>query len=217
MEKKRGVEDVRRIAGEITTSIRMLAGVSYLDLVPLFVVDTSHLYSIFTQFLSWISKTLEFPLVGWLRSRKWEALKVLVNHLAEKSNGVFYGPIAALDGLAVRIRSPRGVVDPGNYYCGKGFYVQAMCDRSKRFLWAHPSNKGSTHDSAGFGLSRLVDMLLELLDELCDRGLFIVGDSAWGLTPCLLTPHDQSQMLLDAETCHAKTRSISISPLVEIT
>jgi hypothetical protein len=188
------------IAGEIKVaiSIRMLAGGSYLDLGPLFKVSVSHLYNIFDQFLNWILLTLEFPLVKWLRQRDWAALTKLANEFAEKTNGVFYGPFTSLDGLAVRVRSPRfsEVPDPGNYYCRKGFYalnVQAMCDMKKRFLWCYPSNKGSTHDSAAFTGSKLFELLTELAGELHDRGLFIAGDSAYGLTPFLVTPYDTAQ------------------------
>ena len=143
---------------------------------------------------------LEFSLVGWLRERNWEAIESLANSVAEKSNGVFYGPFAALDGLALKIRSPVGVPDPGNYYCRKGYYalnVQAICDRWKRFLWVWPSNKGSTHDSSAFAGSRLVDVLKEMSDELFHRGLFIAGDSAYGLAPYLIVPYDQAAMKVD--------------------
>ena len=189
------------ICGEVkmAVSIQMMAGGSYLDLVPLFAVSTSHLYNIFEQFLNWILLTLEFPLVCWLREKNWDALIDLADNFAEKTNGVFYGVFCSLDGLAVRIRSPRlsEVPDPGNYYCRKGFYalnVQAICDRKKRFLWCYPSNKGSTHDSAAFAGSRLFDLLLEVWEQLHEHGLFIAGDSAYGLSPFLVTPFDSNQV-----------------------
>ena len=122
------------------------------------------------------------------------------NHFAEKTDGTFYGPFAALDGLALRIVSPRIVPDPGNYFCRKGFYalnVQAICDRTKRFLWANPSNKGATHDSAAFVGSRLWDLLLECSVEMEERGIFIAGDSACGLTPFLVVPHEQDEVKQD--------------------
>jgi DDE superfamily endonuclease len=197
------------IAGEIKVaiSIRMLAGGSYLDLVPLFEVSTSHLYDIFHTFLGWILKSLEFPLVSMLRERNWAAINRLANTYAEKSNGVFFGPFSALDGLAVRVKCPteREVADPGNYYCRKGFYalnVQAICDQSKRFLWCYPSNKGSTHDSVAFTSSKLYDLLLELSDELYSRGLFIAGDSAYNLTPFLVTPYETDEIGSDSD--HSK-------------
>jgi DDE superfamily endonuclease len=142
----------------------MLAGGSYLDLVPLFDVSKSHLYVVFHDFIGWVIETYEFPLVNWLRQSTWQPLINRANHFAEKTDGVFYGPFAALDGLAVWIDCPKlsEVLDPGNYYCQKGFHalnVQAICDRSKQFLWCNPTNKGSTHDSSAFTMSRLYDLL----------------------------------------------------------
>ena len=104
-----------------------------------------------------------------------------------RANGVFRGTFGSLYGLAVRIRCPttKEVLDPGNYYCRKGFYalnVQAICDKAKRVLWCFPSNKGSTHDSSAFKNSRLFALLRDLSCELQHRGLFIAGDSAYGLT-----------------------------------
>jgi len=103
----------------------MLAGGSYLDLVPLFGPSTAHLYTVFDGFIEQILGTFHFPLVPWLRERNWGALKNLASLFAEKTDGVFYGPFGALDGLAVRIRSPtlKEIPDPGNYYCRKGFYA----------------------------------------------------------------------------------------------
>lgn len=192
------------ISGEVKVaiSIRILAGGSYLDLVPLFVVSSGWVFQIFEQFLNWILSTFEFPLVSWLRHRSWDKLEMLANDFAEKSDGIFYGPFGACDGLAVRIRCPslQDVPDPGNYYCRKGFYalnVQAICDRRKRFLWVYPTNKGSTHDSQAFTGSKLYDLLKELSNELAERGLFIVMDSAYSLTPFSLTPFDRDEMKSD--------------------
>ena len=148
---------VPSIPGEIKMAVclRMMAGGSYLDLVPLFGVSTLYLYTVFTQFLEWVTATFEFPFVKWLREGRWDALLQSADAFAEKSNGVFYGPVAALDGLAVRAQCPslKEVTDPGNYYCRKGFYalnVQAMCNKRKIFLWSNPTNKGSCHDQTAW-------------------------------------------------------------------
>ena len=54
------------IPGEVrvAVSIRMLAGGSYLDLVPLFDVSTSGLYVVLGDFLEWTLLTFEFPQRG---------------------------------------------------------------------------------------------------------------------------------------------------------
>lgn len=193
------------VSGEIKVaiSIRLLAGGSYLDLMPLFRVASSELYDIFETFLDWILRTLEFPLLKYLKERNWAAIRALASAFAEKTNGVFYGPFAAIDGLAVRIRSPtlKEVPDPGNYYCRKGFFAlnaQAMCDKSKYFLWCFPSNKGSTHDSAAFTSSSMYELLVSLREELRQLGLFVVGDSAYSLMSFLMTPYEKEEMKEDA-------------------
>ncbi|CAJ1934612.1 unnamed protein product [Cylindrotheca closterium] len=156
---------VAPVSGEIRVAIglRMLAGGSYLDLVPLFRVSSSQLYDVFDTFLVWILATFKFPLPQYFAENNWPAIERLAFPFAEKTNGIFYGVFAALDGLAVRIKGPRidEVPDPGNYYCRKGFFalnVQAMCDKAKYFLWCFPANKGSTHDSTAFANSTLFEM-----------------------------------------------------------
>jgi hypothetical protein len=102
--KRRSKKTLPPIAGEVKLGIciRMLAGGSYLDLVPLFDLSSSHLYNVFTIFLDWITATFELPLARWLRERNWEQLQARANDFAERSDGIFYGPFAANDGLAVQ-------------------------------------------------------------------------------------------------------------------
>jgi hypothetical protein len=49
------------IPGEVKTaiSIRILAGGSYLDLMPLFCVSVPYIYKIFDQFLDWVMQALQ--------------------------------------------------------------------------------------------------------------------------------------------------------------
>lgn len=193
------------IPGEVKTaiSIRLLAGASYLDLNPLFDVSTSHIYLIFDEFLLWVLKAFTFPLMQFLQDENWPALHAIAEPFSYGSNGAFSGIIGPLDGLAVRMRSPKRteVSDPGNYYCRKGFFalnVQAICDRCKKFLWCYTSNKGSTHDSVAFTNSRLYSLLTEKALQLEEQGLYLIGDSAYNLTPFLLTPYSTDEIQNDA-------------------
>ena len=73
-EKTGGEERIGKsplISGEVkcALSIRMLAGGSYLDLVPLFNVSSGHLYVVLETFLAWILATFEFPLTRLLRDQ----------------------------------------------------------------------------------------------------------------------------------------------------
>jgi len=185
------------VAGEIraATSLRLMAGGSYLDLVPLFDVVKSQVYDSFDTFLDWVIKTYRFPLIDWLRTENWLKLHELAREFSRKTGGLMYGGFGSLDGLAIRIICPRmaDVKDPGNYFCRKGFYalnVQAICDKKKRFLWVNPSNKGSTHDSTAFILSKIFSLLVEKNEALKQEGLYLQGDSAYPLTAFLQVPFE---------------------------
>jgi hypothetical protein len=184
------------IPGEIKVaiSLRLLAGGSYLDLMPLFDVSVSCIYVIFDEFLGWVLAAFDFPLRQFLHDENWCALENIAEPFSYSSDGAFRGIIGALDGLAVRIRSPQltEVSDPGNYYCRKGFFalnVQAICDRSRKFIWCYTSNKGSTHDSMAFSNSRLYELLLTKVHLLETKGFYLIGDSAYNLAPFLLVPY----------------------------
>jgi len=192
------------VPGEIraATSLRLLAGGSYLDLVPLFDVAKSQVYDSFDIFLKWVIRTYKFPLTDWLRTENWLKLHELARAFAEKTGGLMHGGFGSLDGLALRIMCPskKDVPDGGNCCCRKGFYalnVQATCDKKKRFLWVNPSNKGSTHDSTAFGCSKLFDLLCEKSNDLKREGLCLHGDSAYPLTPFLQVPYELPELQND--------------------
>jgi hypothetical protein len=80
------------ICGEvkIATCLRMIAGGSYLDLVPVFgLLSKSDLYQVFDDFLDWILMTFDFPLAKWLREDQWQELEKRADNFAERSKGVF--------------------------------------------------------------------------------------------------------------------------------
>ena len=96
------------IPGEIKTalSLRLMAGGSYLDLMPLFDVSVAHIYLIFDEFLEWVLKAFSFPLVKHIQNNNIQALSVIAERFSYGSNGVFSGIVGAIDGIAIRIRSP---------------------------------------------------------------------------------------------------------------
>lgn len=75
--------------------------------------------------------------------------------------------------------------------------VQAICDKHKRFLWAHPVNKGSSHDSAAFAGTKLIELLKEQAIHLKRQGLFLVADLAYPLYSFLQVPYDQKEVEVD--------------------
>ena len=70
--------------------------------------------------------------------------------------------------------------------------VQVIVDKKKCVLWRYIGSMGSSHDCPTFHESKLGKYLQEHAEELCDLGLFLVGDSAYALRNYLLIPYDNT-------------------------
>ena len=195
----------------VAIGLRFLSGGSYLDLVgrAYGVEAVSSIYTYFHIFVDWINETFDFPWVEMLKKLNDGDESVLPELIAISSDfgadsgGVFIGCIGAIDGLAIRIKCPSNTNDPGNYFSRKNFYalnVQAICDRQKRILWISPGHKGATHDSVAWKETKLHDLLdKELYDTLKKHGFFIVGDSAYPLSPYLQVPYSDARPKSDKD------------------
>ena len=188
------------ISGEvkIALTIRILAGASYLDLMLLYGVKRPSLYRAFHEGIRWINESFTFPLGRWIKDQDTAALNELANGFADRSDGVFFGCIGALDGIAIRIDSPTMKEDenPGQYFCRKGFFAlnaQCICDASKRILWLSTGHIGSSHDSSAFSNTHLYKLLEENADFLHEHGFFLAGDSAYPLLSFLITPYSNAE------------------------
>jgi hypothetical protein len=155
----------------------------------------------FKSTINRINKTFDLELVGLLQQVKTgnhtslAKLKEISSNFAVDSDMVFNGCISAIDCLAVHIKCPTEVRDPGNYFCCKNLYalnVQAICDQNKRCLWISPGNQGASHDSFAWSETKLYDLLQEMKDILKEHGLFFVGDSAYPMASFLLAPYDNA-------------------------
>jgi DDE superfamily endonuclease len=206
------------ISGEvkIACTIRMLAGASYLDLLLSYGISSYMLYDIFHQTIQWINNTFVFPLPRYLIEENTEKLQEISELFSNRSNGIINGCIGAIDGIAIRIRSPNiirdDVPDPGNYYCRKGFFAlnaQAICDSKKRIIWLSSGHKGSTHDSLAFSETKLIDLLEKKKEYLYKHRLFLIGDSAYAMQSYMIVPFpnaDANTMQDDFNYYHSKTR-----------
>ena len=68
----------------------------------------------------------------------------------------------------------------------------------------YTSNKGSTHDSVAFTNSRFFSLLSAQSTKLEHRGFYLVGDSAYNLTPFLLVPYSTDDIRNDrGDMCDA--------------
>jgi len=195
---------------KVAIGLRMLCGGSYLDLIgrAYDVQSPESIYKYFHTFIDWINITFDYPWVLYLKQLNTnnedklvlDKLDEISANFAVDSDGSFSGCIGAIDGIAIRIRCPTkekdGVDDPGNFFCRKNFYalnVQAICDRQKRILWISPPHQGSSHDSTAWAQTGLHDLLAKLHDVLKERGLFLVGDSAYPISTYLQVPYPNAK------------------------
>ena len=188
------------ISGEVklAITIRLLAGGDALDLAIIFDIYPSYLQIIMKDVLAnWIIQ----PNIGKIDMLKYlnnfEDMSKVSKGFAVRSNGVLKGCIGAIDGWLVKIVRPcswwDGLINPVPFYSRKGYYalnVQCIVDDRKKVLWAMYNNKGASHDSTCFKKSHLYTILKGMSDYLYERGLFILGDSAYAIESFLLPPYD---------------------------
>ena len=189
------------IAGEVKVAmtLRMMAGVSYLHLFLWMNVEPDHSRSIFRHVTRyWICNddVISINFFDVIKNDK-ELLKIS-STFGKRSQNIFSGTVGALDGWLVKIRCPtlRECNNPGKYFCRKGFSainVQVIVDLQKRVLWRKIGEKGSAHDSPVFHESSLGQFLEYWASKFEERGLYLIGDSAYALRSYLLTPYDNAK------------------------
>jgi hypothetical protein len=179
---------------KLAAAIRWCAGGSYLDIRLVHCMGRSTIYSCVWQTVDAINAAPELQLVfPWDDDEK---LNELEQGFASLSGGRVRGCVFAMDGFAVRIKSPVGVNNPRDYYHRKGMYaivVQAVVDSNKKFLAASFQAVGSTHDALAFRMSKFYQNLeagkLDRSNGLCGlTSLFGMGDDAYPNKKYLLTP-----------------------------
>lgn len=104
------------------------------------------------------------------------------------------GCVGDLDGIAIKIRKPKHVYIPSNYYCRKGYYAvpfKALVEAKYRFLSLSSVVCGSTHDSLEYSASSFgYDMSTRGLPN----GYWIAGDDAYVCTESRLVPFSVVQL-----------------------
>jgi hypothetical protein len=174
----------------LAVTLRWLAGGSYIDLCFAWGLSKASFYS--ERGVLWPTiHALDDLLTLGLPLTDKSVLKELSKGFEEHSGGVMEGCILAIDGLAVRVRSPfeSEVKFTKCWRCRKGGFaiiVMAGCDINGRFWTVTAKDSGSTHDSQAWNNSALADAISK--GEL-DSDFFIIGDEAFGNTDQLLTPY----------------------------
>ena len=188
------------IPGEVKVAmtLRILAGASYLDMYLWFNVNPDYVRYLTRKVMKdWFCNDDVVLIDFYKLLESTEDTNTIRNAFARKTDGIMNGCIGAVDGWVVKIRCPswKEVLNPGKYFCRKGFYginVQAIVAKNKKILWRSIGNKGSAHDSKVFNESSLGKYLLANANDLYTKGLYIVGDSAYSIRSYMLTPHDNA-------------------------
>jgi hypothetical protein len=118
-----------------------------------------------------------------------EILKASCGFAEISSHSVIEGCVGALDGMLLRILTPRRS-ETGNvkaYFSGHyqdyGINVQAVCDSNCRFIYAALAAPGGANDIAAYRSITLPEMI-----EKLPLGNYVLGDNAYVCSEHLLTP-----------------------------
>lgn len=115
--------------------------------------------------------------------------------------------LGAVDGTLIPIKAPS--FDEHVYVCRKGYHalnIQCVCDAENRFLNVVAKWPGSTHDAHIWNTCSLSDAF----ESSAIENGWLLGDSAYGLKPWLLTPKLSPETAADRKynVCHRSTRSV---------
>ena len=187
------------ISGEwkVALTLRHLGGSTYLDLFLWSNVSPNHCRAVVNEVIEkWICNDAVVSINFYDNVlNNSEKLEEIGREFGSKTNGILKGCCGALDGWIVKIFCPsvKEVPNPGKYFSRKGTYainVQVIVDMKKRVLWRHIGEMGSSHDSPIFHESKLGRYMEDSAEELKEKGIYLVGDSAYSLRSYLLTPYD---------------------------
>lgn len=120
------------------------------------------------------------------------------------------GVIGAIDGPT---KAPGANQDA--YIIRKGFHsvvLQAVCDHRMFFTDCFVGYPGSTHDARVLENSDLCDRVLESVDTMFPNSTYLLGDSAYPLSPWLMTPYKDTGHLSARQRnynfLHSSTRMV---------
>ena len=143
-----------------------------------------------------------------------EVAKAAAGFRKISSHGVMEGCVGAMDGLLVKIRTPKSkeVAHVKSFHSGHckhcGINVQAICDANCRFSAVSAAAPGGTNDCAAIKETTLPEKINSL-----PLTAFIVGDNAHTCTEHLLTPFkgtNKNDHSKDCFNCHLSQCRIGI-------
>lgn len=183
---------ILQVEFRVAVFLRMMAGASYHDLMLVYRIGKSTVYSLFNQVLNVASQVLtweNFPKTENEDAFKQRALRF---SWSRSVRNPLPGCVGAVDGIHIQIEKPPNKHHPKQFFSRKGYFsipVQALVDSCYRFVAGSAVCKGSTHDSVALDISHIGQYLRE---SKLPRGFWIAGDEAYSPTESLIVPFRKS-------------------------
>jgi hypothetical protein len=162
---------------QLSITLRLLAGGSYLDVADLHGVALCTANKAYNSVLDAIDAEVQLPLSTEEDLQDPVLLEELAAGFARHTDGVVYGAIGALDGVHVKIERPEE--DGDTYMCRKGFFsINAQCivDAYRRFLFVDCNARGPTADCTAF---LGTELCMALDEKLLPEAYWFYGDDAY--------------------------------------
>lgn len=166
------------------------ANVTLQLLADLFGVGDTTVFHIIRRVSSLICDNLMNEMIVWPSEQKQKQIA----HKFQENNG-FPGIVGAIDGSHIPIKTPKEQHE--NYINRKGTHsviLQAVCDSEMHFIDLYCGWPGSVHDSRVFRNSPLLNKASKL-----DKNFHLIGDAAYPLQTCMLTPYKDNGRLNAAQ------------------
>ncbi|XP_066596947.1 uncharacterized protein [Prorops nasuta] len=201
--------------GPVSVRHKILLGIwtlatpdSFRCIAHIFQISRSMAHIIFKEVVLAL-KNIMPQYVKWPTTEEYLESSIAFN---ARSNG-FPNMIGAIDGCHIAIKQPPG--NAHDYFNRKDFHsiiLQGICDRRGKFLDCLIGRPGRAHDAAVFRSSIIYEKLTDSNNPLIPSSYHILGDSAYPLLPCLMTPFKDNGHLsseqINYNVRHASSRSI---------
>jgi hypothetical protein len=174
-------------AVRLGVTLRVLAGASYIDIMPTFRIAKQTVFDLFWSIVQVINEFLQLPELPL--GNENELRRLAIDFTSSRSpSSPLHGCVGALDGVLFKISKPADKYHPAKHYCRKGYYaisLQLLLDSRYKVLYLSAKCAGATHDNLAFSFSTLHYRLMS--GELQD-GFWIAAGEAYTCTDSIVTP-----------------------------
>jgi DDE superfamily endonuclease len=188
---------------KLLITLRYLRGGEYWDIIRKHGIGRTTLFDTIHQVMDAIDASPDIGKPKWPTTE--EECNAYANEWAKLSGpngskGLFKTVIGMVDGILIKIRSPRKNEDicVEDYRSGHkkqiGINTQALCDAKLRFLFISAISPGKTNDYKAYEMSALSSLIEDL-----PEGYWCGGDNAYCTTEHLLAPFPGKELPRDKD------------------